>query len=78
MVTEVLGPTTYRLDLPAVWKIHNAFHSVLLMPYVEIAEHRTNYTELPLDIVGGEQQYEVERILGTQRSGRGKQLQYLV
>ena len=29
MITKVLGPTTYRLDLPAVWKIHNAFHGTL-------------------------------------------------
>ena len=77
-VTEVLGPTMYRLDLPAVWKIHNAFHGALLMPYVETAEHGVNFTEPPPDIIGGEQQYEVEHILGARRSGRGKQLQYLV
>ena len=31
-ITEVLGPTMYRLDFPAVWKIHNAFHGMLLTP----------------------------------------------
>ena len=78
MITKVLGLTMYRLDLPAAWKIHNAFHSVLFMPYVETVEHRTNFTKPPPDIIGGEQQYEVERILSTQRSGKGKQLQYLI
>ena len=63
MITKVLGPTMYRLNLPAAWKIHNAFHSTLFMPYVETVEHGTNFTEPPPDIVGGEQQYEVERIL---------------
>ena len=64
MVTKVLGPTTYRLDLPTAWKIHNAFYSVLLIPYVETVKHRVNFTELPPDIIGGKQQYEVECILG--------------
>ena len=49
-VTEVLGPTTYRLDLPAAWKIHNAFHGALLTPYVETAEHGVNFTEPPPDV----------------------------
>ena len=78
MIIKVLGPTTYRLGLPAVWKIHNAFHGALLTPNVETVEHGVNFTELPPDIIGGKQQYKVEHILGAQRSGRGKQLQYLV
>ena len=53
MITEVLGPKMYRLDLLAAWKIHNAFHSMLFTPYVETVEHRTNSTKLPPDIVGG-------------------------
>ena len=77
-IIKVLGPTTYRLGLPAAWKIHNAFHGTLLTPNVETVEHGVNFTELPPDIIGGEQQYKVEHILGAQRSGRGKQLQYLV
>ena len=32
-VTEVLGPVTYWLQLPATWRIHNVFHAALLRPY---------------------------------------------
>ena len=38
-VTEVIGATTYRLELPAQWHIHNAFHASLLLPYQETPEH---------------------------------------
>jgi hypothetical protein len=38
-VTEILGKTMYRLELPSHWKIHNAFHASLLLPYKETEEH---------------------------------------
>ena len=28
-ITEVIRPVTYRLKLPATWKIHNVFHATL-------------------------------------------------
>jgi hypothetical protein len=77
-VMEVLGPTTYHLDLLAAWKIHNTFHGTLLTPYVETVEHRINFSEPPPDIISGKPLYKVEKILSTRRHGRGKKLQYLV
>src|SRR5260221_736647 len=77
-ITEVLGPTTYRLDLPPTWKIHNAFHRSLLSPYIETTEHGVNFTEPPPEIIEGEPEYEVEKILGSRRHGRKRELQYLV
>ena len=41
-------------------------------------EHGTNFLEPPLDIIEGEGEYEVEQVLDSRRSGRGKQLQYLL
>jgi len=77
-VTEVLGPTTYRLDLPSMWKIHNAFHGALLSPYQETEEHGVNFTEPPPELIEGEPEYEVEKILGSRRHGQGRKLQFLV
>jgi hypothetical protein len=68
----------YCLDLPAAWKIHNAFYGTLLTPYVETVEHSTNFTEPPPDIIDGELLYKVEHILSSRWQGQGHKLQYLV
>ena len=34
-ISDVLGPLTYQLNLPASWRIHNVFHAVLLCLYIE-------------------------------------------
>ena len=62
----MLGPTTYYLELPAVWKIHNAFHGSLLEPYIKTVEHGLNYTEPPPELVEGKPEYEVKAILDSQ------------
>src|SRR5487761_1204563 len=62
-VTEVIGATTYRLDLPAQWCIHNAFHASLLLPCQETPEHGQNFAEPPPDLVEGQPEWEVEDIL---------------
>jgi Integrase zinc binding domain len=62
-IEEVLGPVTYRLKLPNNWKIHNVFHAVLLKPYVETEVHSENFSWPILDILDGEQVYNVETIL---------------
>src|SRR5271154_1109525 len=75
-ISEVLGPLTYRLDLPNTWKVHNVFHATLLRPYVENAIHGTNYPRPPSELVDSEEVYEVERILKHRKRGRG--YQYLI
>jgi len=54
------------------------FHADLLTPYKETEFHGRNF-ERPLpDLVDGEEEYEVERIMNSRRFGRGRQVQYLV
>jgi hypothetical protein len=66
----------YQLDLPEGWKIHSTFHASLLTPYKEMEAHRPNFIEPPLEIIEGEQEWEVEKILRDQLYQ--KSWQYLV
>src|SRR5579863_6416939 len=75
-ITEIIGSTTYRLELPPQWRIHNAFHVSLLLPYQETLEHGRNFEEPPSDLVDGQPEWEVEKIL-QEWMQRGKK-QYLI
>jgi hypothetical protein len=75
-VEEVLGPVTYQLKLPTIWKIHNVFHAVLLKPYIETEVHGENFSRPIPDILDGEEVYNVETILKHRR--RGQSYQYLI
>jgi hypothetical protein len=68
----------YQLKLPASWKIFLTFHASLLSPYHETSEHGANYLEPPPDVIKGQEEYEVEEILGQRTYGRGKKKQYLI
>ena len=72
-ITEVLGPVTYWLQLPAMWRIQNVFHAALLRPYKENEVYGENHTEPPPELVEGEEVYEVETILNHRRRGWGYQ-----
>ena len=72
-IDEVLGPVTYRLKLPASWKIHNVFHAVLLRPYAETEAHGNNFPRPAPELLEGEEVYNVEQILKHRRRGRGYQ-----
>ena len=58
--------------------MHNAFHGLLLEPYVETQEHGPNYDQPAPELVEGEPEYEVETLLGSRCKGRGRKLEYLV
>jgi hypothetical protein len=73
-----LSPITYQLTLPGTWKIHNVFHVDLLNPYIKTEFHGPNYTRPPPDLVQGEEEYKVEKVLDSRQYGRGCKIQYLI
>ena len=62
-ITKVLSPISYQLCLPKTWKIHPVFHATLLSPYRENNVHGPNFPNPPPDLIAGEEEYEIERIL---------------
>jgi hypothetical protein len=77
-IKQVMSPVSYRLNLPPQWKIHPVFHIDLLTPYHETEVHGVNYQHPPPELADNEEEYEVEAILDSRRTGRGRKLQYLV
>lgn len=72
-ITEVLGPFTYRLDLPTSMKIHPVFNAYLLHPVSDDAlPHQSQMPPPPVEVDGVEE-WEVEEIVDsvTDRRGRG-------
>jgi len=69
MITEVLGPITYRLKLPNQWRIHDVFHASLLSPYRETKTHGPNFTKPPPDLIKGKEEYEIEAIMSHKKWG---------
>jgi Chromo (CHRromatin Organisation MOdifier) domain len=75
-ITTKVSDVAYRLKIPEKWKIHNVFHASLLTPYKETEKHGPNFLEPPPDLIDGEEEWEVEEILGDQQYRHKKQ--YLV
>ncbi len=77
-VLEQLSEAIYRLEIPWHWKIHNVFHVNLITPYKEMELHGPNFTHPPQDLIEGEQEFEVEKILDVQPRGKGCKMHFLV
>jgi hypothetical protein len=60
------------------WSIHPVFHIDLLMPYRETTMHGPNFTRPAPELIDGEEEYSIEKILDSWRFGRRQCLQYLV
>ena len=65
-IEKVISCTAYHLRIPSNWKIHPIFHASLLTSYKETAEHGPNFPRPLLDLVDGDEEYEVEAIIGHQ------------
>src|SRR5882757_4552013 len=77
-VVAKISSVAYKLQIPAMWQIHDVFHASLLTPYKETVEHGKNFLEPPPNIIEGEEEWEVEQILDKRIFGRSKKLQFLV
>ena len=62
-ITKVLSPIIYQLRLLKTWKIHLVFHASLLLPYRENKIHGRNFPAPPPDLIDGEEEYEIEKII---------------
>src|SRR5258708_3641083 len=77
-ITREISPVAYQLHLPIAWTIHNVFHVSLLSPYHETDAHGPNYLRPPPDLIEGEEEYEVEKVINHRHTDRARTLQYLV
>ena len=62
-IAQVLSPLSYRLRLPPAWKIHNVFHASLLSSYRQTEAHGPSFAKPPPDLIGNEEEYEVNHIV---------------
>ena len=62
-IIQVISPVAYKLWLPLTWKIHDVFHASLLSSYRETLEHGPNISNPPPDLIGGEEEYKIDKIL---------------
>jgi hypothetical protein len=77
-IVQVMSTVNYRLELPMQWSIHPVFHIDLLTPYKETIMHGPNFTRPAPELIDGEEEYSVEKILDSRHFGRRRRLQYLV
>ena len=78
LIMKRMSPVAYQLQLPPTWTIHDVFHASLLTPYHETIEHGPNYNRPPPEMVDGEEEFEVEAMMGHRFFGKGRKLQYLI
>jgi hypothetical protein len=77
-IVQVMSAVNYCFELPTQWSIHPVFHIDLLTPYKETIMHGPNFTWPAPELINGEEEYSVEKILDSWHFGRRWHLQYLV
>jgi hypothetical protein len=66
-ITKAVSPVAYQLELPRTWTIHDVFHASLLTPYRETHAYGPNFMRPSPELIGGNEEYEVENVLGHRR-----------
>jgi hypothetical protein len=77
-IIQVMSAVNYHLKLPTQWSIHPMFHINLLTPYKETIMHGPNFTRPAPELIDGEEEYSMEKILDSRQFSRRRRLQYLV
>ena len=67
---KVHSKSAYELKLPPYWKIHPVFHVELLSTYHTNDQYGQAKTTPPPQLINGQLEYEVERVLKHQKSHR--------
>ncbi len=73
-ITKEISSVAYQLHLPIGWNIHDVFHASLLSPYRKTTTHGPNYSRPPPDLIEGEKEYKVKKIVNHQHFGRSRTL----
>ena len=74
-ITERINDVSYRLDLPEMMKIHNAFHVSLLRLYKQGMKHPP--PPIPIEMEG-ELEYEVQKIVSHREYKKTNKLEYYI
>jgi hypothetical protein len=81
-VLDQIGSVAYKLKLPLSWKIHPVFHVSLLRPAIINKQLHPDVIDdnlrPPPDIVDGQEEYEVEKILDHHGGKHKSRRQFLV
>ena len=78
-IIDTIGTVNFKLKLPKSWqRIHDIFHASQLTPYKENEVYGPNYPKPAPDLIEGQEEFEVEAVIGARRFRRWKTLQYLI
>ena len=74
-VSARAGLVAYCLELPSQYKFHNVFHVSLLKGYNDSGADRAEVNPAPIVLEpSGDQEFEVEHIVGHRHVGRNRAL----